>query len=520
MTTATRILATSIASIILSLSASAATLTDQVTITPAANNDATIDFRSSGVTNAPGLTLSFIDGVNPFESAAISKLHRVHGLWQWQGLDGSSNEQLLMQLGNWGTNSTPHLMLMDALGEPSVIMDGGEQQNGRPAVFKLMASQGPEGTPVGATPSIELHSGSGPNLAEATITLRDTVTGAATVVINAGSDDPNNPPSITIGNRRVVTSPMNGAFIFGAEEAQATGGYAAAFGYSYAYGHASAAFGWDTAASGGASVSFGGSTQANGSYSAAFGMYSVADGTASVAFGYSHASNEYSSAFNNSSASGDYSASFNWSSSTGLGSVSFGNVSLASGQFAAAFGEGSHASGPGSAAFGSSRASGAISAAFGYARASGEVSAAFGFDTHAQGYSQFVIGQYNIPQGDPDEWIATDDLFIVGNGGPGEAPSNALTVKKNGNAAFSASLAAGPGTQTTGTAQTVVGKYNNTNPNNNGVNHTEGVFIIGTGTGPAANQRANAMRVLDDGSILIKPSGDISMGEFESGAKP
>jgi hypothetical protein len=65
-------------------------------------------------------------------------------------------------------------------------------------------------------------------------------------------------------------------------------------------------------------------------------------------------------------------------------------------------------------------------------------------------------------------------------------------------------------------AQIVVGKYNNTTNDVTG-NHASGVFIIGAGTSVT---RKNVFRVLEDGGVLIQPSGDISMGQFGAGEQP
>ena len=48
-----------------------------------------------------------------------------------------------------------------------------------------------------------------------------------------------------------------------------------------------------------------------------------------------------------------------------------------------------------------------------------------------------------------------------------------------------------------------------------------GVFVIaaGTKTGNVITPR-NALRVLADGTVLIQPGGDISMGEFSAGPQP
>lgn len=94
---------------------------------------------------------------------------------------------------------------------------------------------------------------------------------------------------------------------------------------------------------------------------------------------------------------------------------------------------------------------GTASTAFGYnTQANGDYSSAFGYGSIAQSYNSFVIGQYNIVSGTPSSWVATEPLFVIGNGvyndgkysGPkaltpisltGIVRHNALTVLKNGN---------------------------------------------------------------------------------------
>jgi hypothetical protein len=80
------------------------------------------------------------------------------------------------------------------------------------------------------------------------------------------------------------------------------------------------------------------------------------------------------------------------------------------------------------------------------------------------------------------------------------------------------------GSSATGTGVTVgewgqaaIGRYNDTRTNDNGLDHTTGVLVVGCGT---STQRQNAMRIMDDGTILIKPAGDISMGAYTNGPRP
>ncbi len=67
--------------------------------------------------------------------------------------------------------------------------------------------------------------------------------------------------------------------------------------------------------------------------------------------------------------------------------------------------------------------------------------------------------------------------------------------------------------------QLVLGVLNDTRTNNNGVNHTEGVLIVGTGN--ATEGKRNGLRILDDGTVLIRPKDDLPMlPEFSHGPQP
>ena len=50
-----------------------------------------------------------------------------------------------------------------------------------------------------------------------------------------------------------------------------------------------------------------------------------------------------------------------------------------------------------------------------------------------------------------------------------------------------------------------------------GTNRTKGIFVVGAGTNAT---RRNAMRITEDGVVLIQESGDIPMGEFTAGPRP
>lgn len=81
-------------------------------------------------------------------------------------------------------------------------------------------------------------------------------------------------------------------------------------------------------------------------------------------------------------------------------------------------------------------------------------------------------------------------------------------------------IEAGQGLVAAAAPQTVIGKYNNTVTDATG-NHGQGVFIVGAGTAATPpNARKNAMRVTEDGTILIPQQGDLLMGAFNGGDQP
>jgi len=133
---------------------------------------------------------------------------------------------------------------------------------------------------------------------------------------------------------------------------------------------------------------------------------------------------------------GNSSVAFNQNTTaSGQASAAFGNQTTASASQSAAFGTMTTASGLYSAAFGgNTTASGLAATALGnYATASGWNSVASGYYTTAQSYASLVIGRYNIISGTTNSWVATDPVFVIGNGSNAASRSNALTVLKNGN---------------------------------------------------------------------------------------
>jgi hypothetical protein len=63
-----------------------------------------------------------------------------------------------------------------------------------------------------------------------------------------------------------------------------------------------------------------------------------------------------------------------------------------------------------------------------------------GFGATAPAYASLVIGRYNVWVGHPTSWEPTDPLLVAGNGTDQAAPSNALTLYKNGNLTIAGTL--------------------------------------------------------------------------------
>ena len=232
----------------------------------------------------------------------------------------------------------------------------------------------------------------------------------------------------------------------------ANNNYAVAMGYGTdAIGFASTAMGYETdangsystamgrttVANGGYSTAMGWNTNANGSYSTAMGYYSTAGGDSSVAMGRSStASGDYSTSMgSNNTASGNYSTAMGYintsygsystaagysNTANSIGSVAMGYANSAAGDYSVALGNGNWAASTSSTAMGAGTT------------ASGYFSTTMGHNTTARAYASTVIGRYNEVEGSLSSWVSTDPLFVIGNGTSGSAPSNALTVLKNG----------------------------------------------------------------------------------------
>jgi len=65
--------------------------------------------------------------------------------------------------------------------------------------------------------------------------------------------------------------------------------------------------------------------------------------------------------------------------------------------------------------------------------AGGDASVTMGISTQAQSFASVVIGSYNeLLGGQHHQWIASDPLFVIGNGSAWNDRRNAVTVLKNG----------------------------------------------------------------------------------------
>ena len=148
-----------------------------------------------------------------------------------------------------------------------------------------------------------------------------------------------------------------------------------------------------------------------------FGASQVASGDYSIAIGGGNtASQLYSTAIGSQNISGN------------TGATAIGMMNIASGLHATALGYNSFAIGQYSAAIGH------------YSIAYGDRSIALGQYNTAQSYGESVLGLFATEgSGNPGSFVATDRLFVIGNG-TSSARSDALSILKNGNTTIGGSL--------------------------------------------------------------------------------
>ena len=103
------------------------------------------------------------------------------------------------------------------------------------------------------------------------------------------------------------------------------------------------------------------------------------------------------------------------------GAIGIGRDNLSTGLATTALGSTNKASGVRSTAIGASN------------ETEGALSVGIGFRTKAESFGEIVLGVLNQPSGgDSLNWVATDPLFVIGNGQNANARSNAMTILKNG----------------------------------------------------------------------------------------
>jgi hypothetical protein len=199
---------------------------------------------------------------------------------------------------------------------------------------------------------------------------------------------------------------------------------------------------WDQSNIGFGSIAMGVNTTASGYYTVSLGRGTAAWANDSTAIGFdSHSIATWSTAL------GGYVTTY------GFGSTAMGFETVASGGGSTAMGIGSSSNGNYSTAMGQSNAYGDCSTAMGSSTAGGDFSTAMGDTTDSGACFSVALGAYNVGAGDPNNWVPTDPLFEIGNGGDGSGdgnpsatgPSDALIVYKNGNAVLQGTLQVAPG---------------------------------------------------------------------------
>jgi hypothetical protein len=201
-------------------------------------------------------------------------------------------------------------------------------------------------------------------------------------------------------------------------------------------------------------------TNAFGPHSMALGFAAFADGTVGVSLGH------YTRAFGS------------FSTALGDNSSAWGSGSLAQGHFSQAYGSWSRAMGTHSKSYGSGSAASGY-----YSDSHGDWSYAQGFQVKSYGFGSYAMGYLSESRGN---W------------------SFALGLHNTAQSLY----------------ETVIGGYGRVRTNSNAAVPvpTDPVFTVANGTSNTA--RSNAMVVLKNGAVLIKPAGDLSMGAFTAGIKP
>lgn len=506
----------------------AATLSgDGLTITSSAlDQPATIDLRSFSHPQFSGLSMSFIDGRDIGPSWGVFSLTYPGSFWQWQNVDTNGNALGVL------TIVDGQYQFYDYAGNQTITMYGGEDGcepsfslynpgfGGTPGRWSALTtdrsmaggSKGATyilefGTAPGQFPSLSLynvredstadgivmevgHTG-GDSPVPANVRLYDLTTGAERIRIEGGYSAAAMPPSIKIDGSPVLTAATAATNYLGVNPIKLSIGGAGA----NVITQTGLAVGTSNNASGANSLLVGDyNTASAGGGSVALGSHNTTSGASTFAAG---ANNQINAAGGTSAALGDgnvvmapYSfvaGRWNEASAGAAGAVVLGDSSkvssvsgfsagtqnLVTGSAGVALGHNNKAAGWGSVVGGvANEAAGLGAVALGReSKAPGAMAVALGWNVQASAMSQVAVGRFNLLGGDADQWVATDQLFSVGNGSDAAHRSNAFTVKKNGDASVSGALS-------------VVGGIN-----------ASGVTRF-------------------DGPVRIAPQGDIPMGEF------
>lgn len=209
------------------------------------------------------------------------------------------------------------------------------------------------------------------------------------------------------------------------------------------------------------------------------------------------------------------------------GAIAMGYMSTANAYQATAMGFNTLATGTASTAMGAgAKAQGATSIAGGQAAiATGDGTIALGNHATAQAFNSIAVGSYNVPQGTLGSWIATDPIFVIGNGQSSNNPSNAMTVLKDGKVGIGTTA---PFTPLTVQFQSTAGNYvepmlslfhtDSNSPGSNGIGSSI-VFLLEPTTEGWNRRTAEIHAVLDDanynsldGSLRFLTVGPNSFG--------